>query len=97
MRDIRPEDPFPEVSVTITRDSQSKMADSSFTSISYGNDEYEHVVRVLFENDQQAIAVFKEKKIVTIEEALDFCSQHNLFNSLKWKSKNNATWKEVDD
>ena len=72
------------------------MADSSFTSISYGNDEYEHVVRVLFESDQQAIAVFKEKKIVTIDEALDFCSQHNLFNSLKWKTKN-ANVKEVDD
>ena len=72
------------------------MANSPTTSISYGIGEYEHVVQVLFENDQQALSVLKEKKIDTIQDLLDFCSQHNLFNSLKWKNKN-ATWREVDD
>ena len=72
------------------------MADSSFTSISYGNGEFEHVVQVLFENNPQVLSILKEMTIDTFDGLVDFCAQHNLFNSLKWKN-NNATWKEVDD
>ena len=72
------------------------MADSSFTSISYGNGEFEHVVQVLFENNPQVLSILKEMTIDTFDGLVDFCAQHNLFNSLKWKNKN-ATWKEVDD